>query len=147
MKHKFLNQLLVIFGAFLLSACQYIADYEDVSLGEDALAGQEWQLVSLNEQPVAAAEKAIQLAFDKNSHRAHGFSGCNYYSGTYVLEQEAISFAGLASTRKACPDNETNENLYLQMLTQVKGFTVENDQLVLLADNDLVLARFARIAQ
>lgn len=77
-----------------------------------------------------AAGSRIDLSFEQG--RASGSSGCNTYSGTYVLEGNALRMGGLASTRMACaPALMKQEDEYQQILRAATTATIAGDVLKL----------------
>jgi heat shock protein HslJ len=64
-----------------------------------------------------------------------GTTGCNRFTGTYVIEGGRMSIAPGATTRKACePPADAVERAYLAALGRVDGWRAEGDVLTLLAD-------------
>lgn len=75
--------------------------------------------------------------------RVNGSSGCNRYSGTAVLADEAMSFGTLVSTRMACAAAVMEqEQAFLSALESVAGWREEADgRLALLgADGTTLMA-------
>ena len=50
----------------------------------------------------AHATITLALSTAGGQRQVSGFSGCNHYSGTYVLKNGLLSFSPLVSTKKAC---------------------------------------------
>lgn len=95
----------------------------------DGLAGTQWQLVSVNDSPVA--DSTVTLLFGDDG-RAFGSGGCNSYITTYTLDGGSISFGQVASTRKACAEDIMGlESAYLAALGAATGYEVAGDQLVI----------------
>ncbi|WP_026955335.1 META domain-containing protein [Algoriphagus vanfongensis] len=59
-----------------------------------------------------------------------GFSGCNDFSGSFLLEQSGIALDPGAITKKACPGN--GEQTFLNALSKVSDLKVDKDKLTLL---------------
>jgi heat shock protein HslJ len=72
-----------------------------------------WKLTELMGKPVtspSATGKEMYITLLKEGNAVQGNGGCNSFRGKYeILEENRISFTGLASTKMACPDldNET----------------------------------------
>lgn len=65
--------------------------------------------------------------------QAHGFGGCNNFTGGYTLDGEALALGPLASTKKACPPAIMDqEDRFHQALGQTRGYRFENRLLFLL---------------
>ena len=119
----------------------------------------EWQLSgwkltsgSTREVPDGASGEPItlQLSTQTGQRRASGFSGCNRYTGTYMLKDGKLSFGPLAGTRMACatPGGKI-EGAYLAALSHVERSGVDMrkpQQLELILDNGDTLV-FARRGQ
>lgn len=116
------------------------------------LTGVPWRLVAYGEPgaetPVLAGT-IITIQFEDGG-RAGGEGGCNRYSTSYTLQDDAIVFGGVASTRKACPDQAImrQENAYFQALQAAQRYTLEGDQLVIVygAGEQLVFKRVDALA-
>lgn len=81
----------------------------------------------------------LALSTDSGQRRASGFSGCNRYTGTYMLKDGKLSFAPLAGTRMACmtPGGKL-EGAYLDALSHIDRTGVqmrEPEQLQLILEN------------
>src|SRR5262249_48785357 len=95
---------------------QWVLEYfsnEDKSAGHD----------------MTAAQITLKFAADET---LSGSGGCNNYSGTYTVSGQQMTISKLASTQKACEqavmDNETK---YLQQLSAVNAYNVNNSKLEL----------------
>jgi heat shock protein HslJ len=52
--------------------------------------------------------------------RVSGFSGCNRFTGSYMLRRGELTFGPLATTRRACPSPAENlESAYLGALAHI----------------------------
>ncbi|MBE93668.1 META domain-containing protein [Marinobacter sp.] len=101
-----------------------------------------WQLLSIAGEPVSetnADQKPHILFLDDG--RVSGFSGCNQYMGDYQVRGENLLFDSMASTRRACPDNQT-EQLLFAALAKTVGVNLEGIELRLLGENGQELAVF-----
>lgn len=88
--------------------------------------------------------KSVGINFDGD--RVYGYSGCNNFTGTYVLGGgQAIRFNPLASTKMMCMDNKANftERDFYSKLAQVNRFEIRKGNLYLYAQGRLLL-RFKR---
>src|SRR6185295_120894 len=82
-----------------------------MSTDQRVLTGIDWRLVSLGPtgaetSVVAGTTVTLRLGED---NRASGSTGCNSFSGTYQVRGDNISFSRLVSTRRACLDQNANE--------------------------------------
>lgn len=61
-----------------------------------------------------------------------GFSGCNSFFGTYVVDDKALEFGPLGATRKACPDDVMQrETSFMQALEAVSSYRINGNTLLL----------------
>lgn len=69
----------------------------------------------------------LTLTFNLKTKIVSGFSGCNQFSGTFLVDGESITFGPLASTRKMCqPDTNTTEQHLLKALQETVRFSISN---------------------
>ncbi|WP_408583529.1 META domain-containing protein [Paraburkholderia tropica] len=148
-------------AALLLAACK-LPVHQDTSApppdpfnpaATQLLDNSHWQLVewknadgSLRSLPGAAATGAaaaapgarpvtLDLSTATGQRRASGFSGCNRYTGAYVLKNGLLSFGQLAGTRMACVGAGGEiESAYLDALSHIarSGVQMRDPQALLL---------------
>ena len=111
---------------------------KDLSTGQRVLAGTEWQLVSLGPpgseaNVVAGTTPTVNFGEDG---RVGGSTGCNNYGGTYEVRGDTISIGRLVSTRRACLDQNANEQerRFLAALEAANRFRLSSDRLTIIAD-------------
>ena len=113
-----------------------------------------WRLAAggTREVPGGANGEPITLVLSTETglRRASGFSGCNRYTGTYLLKDGKLGFGPLAGTRMACatPGGKI-EGAYLDALAHIEHSGVDMrkpQQLQLILDNGDTLV-FARRGQ
>jgi heat shock protein HslJ len=77
------------------------------------------------------ADRPITLVFDTEAGTVSGTSACNQYFAAYTLSGSELTFDDAGSTMMACepPEVMDAETAYLQALTQVELFTIEDGQL------------------
>ena len=102
-----------------------------------------WQL-----QPVLASDTASgkipTLNFDLTHHKFTGNTGCNSMSGSFVIKEDALSFAEqIIITRMACPGY--NEKAFLENFTKTNRFQIKNGTLQLMY-NTTILSNWVRHA-
>jgi heat shock protein HslJ len=119
-----------------------------------------WQLTSwtradgaTRDVPHGEADKTadgsitLVLSTANGQRRASGFSGCNRYTGTYMLRDGKLSFGPLAGTRMACASvGGKLESDYLDALAHVDKSGVQMRapqelQLITASGDTLVFAR------
>ncbi len=81
------------------------------------------------------AGTTVTLKFGEDG-RASGSTGCNSYSGTYEVRGDSISFGRLVSTRRACLDQNANEqeHRFLSALESANRFRLSSNRLTILSD-------------
>jgi len=113
----------------------------NISMAENAnsvavLEADHWHLVQyLNASddtsiPLDGNPVSLQLSEGKIS----GNSGCNNYLGSYSVAGEKLDFAqSIGATMKLCPPPVMElEQTYFELLSQVKGYHIDDETLVLL---------------
>jgi heat shock protein HslJ len=128
----------------LLFSCHASAD---VAMPATAnIEDTKWQLVEVSNEPVSplAGEKRPHILLDSAQKKATGFAGCNNFFGSYEIDDIALKFGPLGSTRMSCPDLQLSlETEVFKALDQTSGWEIKDDVLFFL-DGDDVLARFTK---
>lgn len=112
------------------------------------LAGTQWRLESMGPKdartPVMQAS-IITLEFQPDG-RVSGDSGCNSYSGTYVIRDGKIAYGEMVSTLRACADDLLNqqEQKYTLALQSAGIIEQSGDRLTIEYDNGQSALQFAR---
>jgi heat shock protein HslJ len=122
------NSFVLIYCLLFLLSCQ-----------DDKLTRHNWTLKTVFDQDVSGLEKPITLNFNPEKHAIAGFAGCNQYFGTYTSNKSTVSFQGIGSTRMFCQETMATEMKFLTALEQVESFKIEDDALLLLADDKIIL--------
>lgn len=95
----------------------------------------------------AGAPITLTLSTASGQRRASGFSGCNRYTGTYMLRDGKLSFGPLAGTRMACASAGGKlESDYLDALAHIDKTGVQMRppqelQVITASGDTLVFAR------
>ena len=118
----------------------------DLSTGQRVLAGTEWQLASLGPPGseadiVAGTTPSIKFGEDG---RVGGSTGCNNYGGAYEVRGDTISIGRLVSTRRACLDQNANEQerLFLAALEAANRFRLSSNRLTIFSDRGRTVLNF-----
>ncbi len=95
------------------------------------LSANEWQLVSIDGQPLPADAKPPVIHFEREGIR--GFAGCNRFTASVKETAPGVIEVGpAAATRMACPGPEMDmEQGFLAALGNVDGYTFLAGQLAL----------------
>jgi len=111
---------------------------------KDQLAGKKWHLVSFRGeeiQPKEAKTERPHIEFSEDLTLI-GYTGCNNLRGGYTLEDGLkIKFSKLISTKKFCPEMET-ENEFLKTLNVAASYAFEDHALVMYDSEHQRLAQF-----
>jgi heat shock protein HslJ len=100
----------------------------DAGNAQPPLAGSDWQLESIDGQPLAPGS-SIDASFTED--QVAGSAGCNRYFGGYVITGGNIEFGAIGSTRMLCGDEAVNqqEMAFLQALSEAERYKVSGDRL------------------
>jgi heat shock protein HslJ len=95
------------------------------------LSANEWQLVSIDGQPLPEDSKPPVIHFEREGIR--GFAGCNRFTASVKETAPGVIEVGpAAATRMACPGPEMDmEQQFLAALGKVNGYTFLAGQLAL----------------
>ena len=88
----------------------------------DALAGTEWEIVRVADEPVAAGDGPLLLAFGHDG-RVSGTTGINQLTASYSLTADYLTFGPLATTRRSgTPEQMDQEHRLVQSLAGMCPF-------------------------
>ncbi len=102
------------------------------------LTGTTWSATGINNGKEAVtslvAGTMVTAEFSEDGTLS-GNAGCNTYNGTYEVSGDSLTIGPLATTKKACePDVTEQEANYLAALGRVTTYTIRGDQLELRDD-------------
>jgi heat shock protein HslJ/uncharacterized membrane protein len=93
--------------------------------------------------PAEKGRNAVTVNFAAGS--VHGFSGCNQFSGSYILDGERLVLGTLGGTMMACPEPAMSvESLFLKSFTGTLHILVAGNDLTLTPENGGDALRFLR---
>lgn len=98
----------------------------------DQLVGKKWHLVSFKGQEIQLKEAKAEHPYIEfaEDFTLTGYTGCNNLRGGYTLDDaQKISLSQLISTKKFCPEMET-ENEFLKAMNIVAFYEFENHALI-----------------
>jgi heat shock protein HslJ len=121
-----------------LAALAHSQTSRDLSTDQRVLTGTEWRLVSFGpagSEASLVAGTTVTLKFGEDG-RASGSTGCNSYGGTYQVRGDNISFGRLISTKRACLDQNANqqEQRFLSALESANRFRLASNRLTILSE-------------
>ena len=76
----------------------------------DALAGTQWLIVRLGDQPVVEDGESLVVAFGHDG-RVFGSTGVNQLTASYSLTADYLTFGPLATTRRAGTTEHTGTEI------------------------------------
>ena len=127
--------------AILLAGCGG-SDSQETLIPEGNL----WHVVQLRSGgQMADVVSGTDLTLDMTvTDQASGSAGCNTFSGTYMIDGNAITFGPLATTLMACADEAVNqqETAYLAALGATSGYRIVGDQMEFNDSGQQVLITF-----
>lgn len=114
-----------------------------------SVTGQDWVLFTLKGKQIDRANRKVPFFnLSTAENKVSGFAGCNRFFGTYRFQEESqVEFSEMGSTRMACPDNDFNENEFLQVLEGATGYHLDGENLVLTDSTGKNLAVFTAGAE
>lgn len=102
-----MKSLLMIFSMIILRCCWGPSDYQLMLANQNddtilkALNGT-YQIKTLNHVDVSPYN--LSITFDDSTKKVSGFSGCNRFFGSYTLNNDALKFGALGTTKMLCAD-------------------------------------------
>lgn len=96
----------------------------------------EWEIKEINGAAVVTSSEELPvLKFDTENGRLGGYTGCNRIMGSFETGSKpgSIDLSNVGSTRMACPDMTTEQNL-LNTLSQVKKYIQEDEETILMCN-------------
>ncbi len=104
------------------------------------LTSDSWQLVELGggEKLASTDDDSYTITFDAAENRLFGCGDCNRYFGTYKeVDTRVLEMSPMGSTRMMCP-NQTDEDKFFKMLSQVDSYTIDGDNLMLQKGGEVI---------
>ena len=136
----------VLLAVFCLATLAQGQTGRSMSTDQRVLTGIDWRLVSLGPvgaetDVVAGTTVTLKLAEDE---RVSGSTGCNSYGGTYQVRGDNISFNRIVSTRRACLDQNANEqeHRFLSTLETANRFRLSSNRLTIISDRGRSVLNF-----
>lgn len=129
---KFFYIVLVVAMAVVISGCCACRKGKN----NLPLVGTEWHLEKIMERELNISPEQFVFTFGKDGAFG-GVGACNRMMGDYtVTEKGGMTFGGVASTRRMCPDAEL-ETRFAQVLESTTHYEIDGDMLLLLSKGEL----------
>lgn len=129
--------LVVLAAASAAAGCSLVEDERDPMA--EQVYDRNWIVSQVQGAPAApGVTSTLMIAEDG---KVSGNAGCNGFFGSAIIDNDAISFGNLGSTRMACPEPAMGqEDRMLKALDSTRGYRLEEQDLVLLnADGNAIL--------
>ena len=89
------------------------------------------------------ASSELTIIFNDSLKTVSGYSGCNRFNGTYILDGSKIKFDQLVSTKMSCPEEKNEvESKMIEALADVNSFILEEETLTLMKNEKNMLTAF-----
>ena len=95
-----------------------------------------WEVKSIKGK--ASFNQNPNFVLNSETLKIAGFSGCNRFFGSIILDKEKLSFHGMGGTRMACPD-PTVENLFITTIPEVASYDFDDNLLRFKSESGEVL--------
>lgn len=100
------------------------------------LVGTEWQLKRLMGHDYAFGKGEFTFSLNDKGEFA-GQGACNRIFGTYSSSSTgALKFSGIASTRMACPEADT-ERAFMELLERATHYEIDGNLLLILCNGEM----------
>lgn len=129
--------LLYLSAIALSTCCCKPAAYQELQLQQNGnsiamILHGNYVIKTLNDVDISTFN--LNIAFDENSNKVSGFSGCNRFFGSFSLVENKLKFSDLGATKMLCSeDKNTFETKFLKALNKANsilflehGFTLFN---------------------
>ncbi len=94
-----------------------------------------WKLLHIEHAAIASSEKLKDPNFIlKPGNKVIGFTGCNRFVGTYILQDNRLSFSQITATPMHCSETMETEKAFKEVLDRTKHYKVQGKKLDLFDD-------------
>ncbi|RED50464.1 META domain-containing protein [Seonamhaeicola aphaedonensis] len=125
--------ILMLFTIISLKTC----DNSGI-LNQNIMLNGTYNIITLNGKDISEFE--LTIAFNDSTEQVSGFSGCNRFFGPYTIDRNTLKLGPLASTKRMCsPKFNDVESKILDALLKLNSFSVDDDILKLLGDNNILI--------
>ncbi len=112
------------------------------SIEVSSLTNTHWKLIELNNKQVTTPKTAREASMILKDGRINGSSGCNGFGGTYILDDDKLSFSdkGMMSTQMFCRGSVEKE--FLSVMKKMDSFNIDDNILSIFDKDKIQLAKF-----
>ena len=105
-----------------------------------------WSLKKIyNEGKEESVNTKAFLRFDKEKGSAGGNGSCNSFGSNATVNENAVSFKNIFSTKMYCEQVQQVENKFLAALQKIDRFEIKANSLFLYADKEMLLEFVAEL--
>jgi heat shock protein HslJ len=107
---------------------------------DSELINTRWKLIQVKGNEIETPEGGsdIYMILQSEANKVTGYAGCNNFFGEYEVSENSLHFHRLASTKRACPELDT-ESAFLAALDAAEEYRIEGEQLTLYTGGDPVV--------
>lgn len=103
-----MKYFLIVFSVILLRCCWGPTDYQLIQIQQNddsilKVLNGTYQIKLLNRKDVSSFK--ITFTFNNSTKQVSGFSGCNRFFGSYILDNLSLKFGKLGSTKMLCNED------------------------------------------
>ena len=128
---------LVLFWSLVIIACNHPESMSNSADKSNVIGSYKVTFIANNEVS-NISDKNITINF-KPDGKVNGNNSCNNYGGNYKIDKDKLSFGVMMSTKMFCQENAKIESVFMSNLTDVDGFKIHEDVLILLRGNTQVI--------
>lgn len=89
-----------------------------------------------------AEGKELSMVLESEQNRVRGFSGCNGFSGTFMVQANSLRFDKMISTQMMCTKEMEQEYSFHQALSTSDRFKIQGEELLIFDREGNTIARF-----
>ena len=139
MNRAVLLKTMAVMAAALASGCSLVTDERD-EMAEQVYE-RKWIVSQIEGGPAAPGVTSTLLIAEDG--KVSGNAGCNGYFGSAIIDNDAIAFGNLGTTRMACPEPAMGqEDRVLEALDSTRGYRLDKNDLILLDAGGNSILRF-----
>ena len=128
---------LVLFWSLVIIACNHSESMSNSADKSNVIGSYKVTFIANNEVS-NISDKNITINFNPDG-KVNGNNSCNNYGGNYKIDKDKLSFGVMMSTKMFCQENAKIESAFMSNLTDVDGFKIHEDVLILLRGNTQVI--------
>jgi heat shock protein HslJ len=130
----------IIYPAILLIVFNSCASTNDGKGTIPPLFNTKWSLKKIyTDEGIRDVQTKAFIRFDREKNSAGGNGSCNTFGSEVTLNEYAISFKNIYSTKMYCEAVQTIENLFFKRLENINRYEIRGTELLLFRDKEIIL--------